>query len=70
MDLLGIGSGSPGIRRAHFGTPALDRFPSNFILGTFKKIGRENPNLVSAGEKYQAFYMKTYCKYILLFPVR
>jgi len=37
MDPLGIGSGSLEIRRAHFGTPALDRIPSNFILEIFKK---------------------------------
>jgi len=70
MDPLGIGSGSLGIPRTHFGTPAIDRFPSNFVLGTFKKIIRENPNLVNAGEKYQAFDMKTYCKYILLLQAR
>jgi hypothetical protein len=70
MDPLGTGSGSLGICRAQFGTPALDRFPSDFILGTFKKISRDKPNLVNAGEKHQAFYMKTYCKHILLLPVR
>jgi len=70
MDPLGIGSGSLGIRRTHFGTTALDRYLSKFILGTFKKISRENPNLVSFGEKYQAFCIKTDCKYILLLPAR
>lgn len=68
MVLLGIGKGSLGILRAQFGTLALDRFPSNFILGTFKKLSRENPNVVNAGEKYQTFYMETYCKYILFLP--
>jgi len=70
MDPLGNVKGSRGIRRTHFETPALDRFPSNFTLGTSKKISRENPNLVNVGKKYQAFYTKTYCKYILLLPRR
>jgi len=36
-----------------------DGFPWNFIFGTFKKICRENTNLVQFGQKYQAFYIKT-----------
>jgi hypothetical protein len=70
MDPLEIESGSLAICRVQFGTLALDIFPSNFILVTFKKISRENPNLVIAGEIYHAFYMENYCKYILLLIAR
>lgn len=44
----------------------LTRYAWNLILGTFKKICPENPDLVNIVQKYQAIYMKTWVRLILL----
>ena len=38
---------------------SLDRFPLNFIMGTFRKIYHKNPNLVEIGQKCRALHIKT-----------
>ena len=45
----------------------LDEFPWNFMLGTFKKICRETPNLWKMGKNMGHFTWRP--KYVLSFPV-
>jgi len=44
----------PSVRGCHW-----TDYPRYLMLGTFKKICRETPNLVKIGQKYRALYMKT-----------
>jgi hypothetical protein len=44
----------PSVRGCHW-----TNYPRYLMLGSFKKIFRETPNLVKIGQKYRALYMKT-----------